>query len=277
MNIHSALLHGKNFLRCESQGLRSAEILLQFTLNVSRAHLYAHSEQILSDIQMGLYQNLIQQRHQGVPIAYLTKQRSFWKFDLMVSSDTLIPRPETEILIEQILNLTDLNQTYSLLDLGTGSGAIALAIACERPHWQIKACDESMEALCIAKHNAQLLQLESIQFIQSDWFEEFSEQRFDIIVANPPYLANHDPHLKEGDLRYEPKSALISGPDGLDDLRFIINHSCKHLNKHGLLIVEHGFEQSGSVLELFNSNGYHSIQSWSDLQGHLRICGGRKY
>ncbi len=276
MSIQNALIHGKESLIEQTEGLRAAEILLQYTLKVARAYLYAHTEQTLSPDQIAHYQDLLQRRQQGTPIAYLIGQRSFWTFDLMVSPHTLIPRPETELLIERILAKTDSKRPYTLLDLGTGSGAIALAIASERPHWQITACDQSVEALQIAEHNAQALQLTTIQFIQSDWFQALDQQQFDIIVSNPPYLSCNDPHLLQGDLRFEPQSALVSGQDGLDALRIIIQNSCHHLRGHGLLIVEHGYEQGAAIYELLDLNGYQNIQSWQDWQGHIRVCSGRK-
>lgn len=276
MTVQSALAHGKKCLVEDTEGVRAAEILLQHALSVSRSFLYAHTEQSLSLEHSLHYQTLIQQRQQGVPIAYLTGHRSFWTFDLTVTPDTLIPRPETELLIEQVLALADAKHQYTVLDLGTGSGAIALALAAERPHWQITACDQSTKALQIAQHNAQQLPINTIQFIRSDWFQALPQQQFDIIVANPPYLANKDPHLQQGDLRFEPQSALVSGQDGLDDLRIIIQNGCHYLNKHGLLIVEHGFEQGSAVHELFAQSGYRKIQSGQDWQGHFRTCSGRK-
>ena len=276
MTIQSALAHGKACLVDDPEAVRAAEILLQHILAVPRSYLYAHTEQALSDEQSSSYQAMIQQRLQGMPIAYLIGHRSFWTLDLKVNSDTLIPRPETELLVEQILAATDSKRAYSVLDLGTGSGAIAIALASERPHWQITACDQSKAALQIAQQNAQQFQITTIQFIHSDWFQAFSEQQFDIIVANPPYLTSSDPHLYQGDLRFEPLSALASGKDGLDDLRIIIQNSCNHLNEHGLLIVEHGYDQGIAVLELFTQSAFRNIQSAKDWQGHLRTCSGRK-
>jgi release factor glutamine methyltransferase len=277
LTIQGALQLGKEALTVDAEeSLRSAEILLQHTLKVSRAYLYAHGEQSLTLAQSQHYQDLLQQRQQGIPIAYLVEHRSFWTFDLQVSHDTLIPRPETELLVECTLALGDAHIKKSVLDMGTGSGAIALAIASERPNWTITACDYSLPALLIAQKNAEALQLHHIQFVHSDWFQGLHEQRFDLIVANPPYLSSDDPHLQQGDLRFEPTSALVSGLDGLEALQIIIQQGCQHLNDHGLLIVEHGYNQSVAVHELFHRYGYHDIQSWRDWQGHTRICSGRK-
>lgn len=275
-SIKTAMAYGSAYLTEQPEAIRSAEILLQHTLNVPRAHLYAHPEQCLSKQDSIRYQTMLQQRQQGIPIAYIIGQRSFWTFEINVTKDTLIPRSETELLVECTLALTNPLRPYTLLDLGTGSGAIALALASERPHWQITACDQSAQALTIAQRNAHLLQLPSIQFVLSNWLQAFSQQQFDIIVANPPYLASDDPHLQQGDLRFEPHSALVSGIDGLDALRTIIQQGFHHLTDQGILLVEHGYDQGSAVHNLFTQHSYQDIQSWQDGQGHPRICSGRK-
>lgn len=274
LTVQEALAYGKSSLDTEqSEALRSAEILLQYVLHCTRAYFYTHSEQILTYEQIQLYQSLIHQRQQGTPIAYLIGQRSFWTFELKVSPATLIPRPETELIIERTLALTDANLPLTVLDLGTGTGAIALALAAERPLWKITACDQSEAALAIAEDNARNLHL-PIHCVHSNWFQAFTNQRFDIIIANPPYLAKEDPHLQQGDLRFEPQSALVSGHDGLDDLRKIIAQSSTHLYPQGLLIVEHGYDQGEAVYQLFKQHAYQNVQSWTDWQGHSRICSG---
>lgn len=276
-SIQTALSYGKQILLAEeSEAIRSAEILLQHSLEVSRAYLYAHSEQTLSQYEYKRYQTMLTQRQQGMPIAYITGQRSFWTFELGVSTDTLIPRAETELLVERSLISADTIQPMTVLDLGTGSGAIALALASERPHWRITACDQSAQALKIAEKNARSLQITSIQFVLSDWFQAFSHQQFDIIVANPPYLCIDDPHMQKGDLRFEPQSALVSGQDGLDALHTIIQESYQHLTNQGILLVEHGYNQGIAVRDLFERYGYQDTQSLQDEQGHPRVCTGRK-
>lgn len=275
-NIQHALLHGKDYLSSEPEdALRAAEILLQHTLDVSRAYLYAHGEQSLSQEQSACYQALLEQRQRGVPIAYILGKRSFWTFDLTVTQDTLIPRPETELLVDCVLQEAD-SSPQKVLDLGTGSGAIALALATERPNWHITASDISPAALSVAQHNAAMLKLNQIHFVHSDWLQAFEQQQFDIIVANPPYLCQDDPHLQQGDLRFEPQSALISGKEGLDALRIIIQQCCHHLRNHGLLIMEHGYDQRAAVNHLLTTHGYQDIQSWQDWQGHDRISCGRR-
>lgn len=275
-SIQTALSYGKQVLLAEeSEAIRSAEILLQHSLEVSRTYLYAHSDQTLSQYEYERYQTMLAQRKQGMPIAYITGQRSFWTFELGVSTDTLIPRSETELLVERSLALADPLQSMTVLDLGTGSGAIALALASERPHWRITACDQSAPALAIAEKNARSLQITSIQFVLSNWLQAFHQQ-FDMIVANPPYLSADDPHMQQGDLRFEPQSALVSGQDGLDALRTIIHESYQHLTNQGILLVEHGYNQGTAVRDLFVRYGYQDTHSVRDEQGHLRVCTGRK-
>lgn len=276
-SIQTALSYGKQVLLAEeSEAIRSAEILLQHSLEVSRTYLYTHSDQTLSQYEYERYQTMLAQRKQGMPIAYITGQRSFWTFELDVSTDTLIPRSETELLVERSLALADPLQPITALDLGTGSGAIALALASERPHWRITACDQSAPALAIAEKNARSLQITSIQFVLSNWLQAFTHQQFDMIVANPPYLSADDPHMQQGDLRFEPPSALVSGQDGLDALRTIIQESYQHLTNQGILLVEHGYNQGTAVRDLFDRHGYQDAHSVRDEQGHLRVCTGRK-
>lgn len=254
-----------------------AEILLAHCLMKSRTYLYAHSEASLKISEYQQFQQKIEQRIQGVPIAYLTEIREFWSLPLTVSSDTLIPRPETERLVELTLTLLADQPTATLLDLGTGSGAVALALASERPQWSITAADLSQEALLIAKQNAAQLRVHNIVFLHSDWFSALTEAtQFNAIVSNPPYIAAHDPHLMQGDLRFEPHLALVSGEDGLTAINYIIKQSISRLKPNGLLLIEHGFDQHTKIETLLHDSGYKEIQCWQDWQGNNRVSGGRR-
>lgn len=253
-----------------------AELLLAHTLNRSRTYLYTHPEMSLEPGHQGVYRQLLQKRCEGYPIAYLLGEREFWSLPIRVNEATLIPRPETELLVELTLNLLKEVSHASILDLGTGSGAIALALASERPAWQILACDRSKAALDIATSNASRLGIKNIRFLLSDWFEAIPHQTFDAIVSNPPYIATEDPHLTQGDVRFEPKDALISGVHGLDAISYLTQQSHSHLNAQGLLLLEHGYEQGPAVNALLKQGGYEDMQCWQDHQGHDRVSGAWK-
>ena len=238
-SYQKAIQHAQSQLDQDSAKLE-AEILLCFLLKITRTQLYTWPERELSESQAQAFFDLVAQRQQGQPIAYLTGQREFWGLNLQVNPNTLIPRADTETLVEAALQQANLypQTELKLLDLGTGSGAIALALASELPQAEIHAADYSSQALAIAQANAQQLNL-AIQFHQGSWFEPVSGHKFDIIVSNPPYIESDDPHLNQGDLRFEPNQALASGTDGLDDLRVIISHAPAYLKPQGWLMVEH--------------------------------------
>ena len=277
-DIKRALRHAIDRLKPSSTSADiDAEILLAFTLATSRAFLYTHSEQMLSHKESETYEQFIAQRIAGMPIAYLTGTREFWSLPLTVGKDTLIPRPETELLVELTLELLKTNSLASVLDLGTGSGAIALALASERPDWTLIAGDSSQAAIAIATHNTHQLGLKNVQLVCSDWFSSIQTQCFHAIVSNPPYIAENDPHLKEGDVRFEPQQALISGADGMDSLRYIIEHAYDHLLPGGLLLLEHGYSQARVVTDLLRQKGYEQSTSWLDHQGHERVSGGWRH
>lgn len=220
---------------------------------------------------------MVAQRLQGRPIAHLIGKREFSTLELSVTPDTLIPRPETELLVELALERIPPNQTCNILDLGTGTGAIALALASERPQAQIMAIDQSLSALQIAKLNAERYQLTNIQFIQSNWFTNLANTAhpvFDVIVSNPPYIAEGDQHLKQGDVRFEPLTALTAGHDGLNDLRVIVQQAPDYLTKQGWLLVEHGYDQGLAVRQLFAQAGFTAIATKQDLAGHDRVTLG---
>ncbi len=259
-------------------GLASARIeiqcLLEHVLSVNRAYLFAHPEHILNITENNYYLVLLQRRMSGEPIAYILGNREFFGLNLFITHDTLIPRPETELLVELALERSSVSKQL-ILDLGTGSGAIALAIAHYRPEADIFACDFSSSALTVAQSNALRLGITNVHFVESDWFSSFCGHRFDIIVSNPPYIAIDDPHLSQGDVRYEPNSALVSGKDGLDDISQIILQSGAHLNPGGWLLLEHGYDQAQRVRELLQNSGFESVFSAKDISGIERCSGGQ--
>ncbi len=249
------------------------QCLLQQSLKVSRVYLFAHPERSLNEVEYAQYTAWLQRRLCGEPIAYILGEREFFGLHLQLNTHTLIPRPETELLVEQALQIISSN-AYSVLDLGTGSGAIALALAHHRPHINIVASDISSAALAVASANAQRLNIQNVNFVQSDWYAELGEQCFDLIVSNPPYIAADDPHLQLGDLRFEPRSALASGADGLQDMRKIITRAHAHLKAPGQLWLEHGYDQAERVRDLFYQAGFTAICSVRDMSGIERITGG---
>ena len=277
MNIQQALQQADSSLsEVSPTATLDAQVLLSHVLQCNTAHIAAWPEKDLSKEQQTKYLNLIQQRSQGIPVAYLTQQREFWSLIFAVNDSTLIPRPDTETLVEYILSNFNDKDDLTLLDLGTGTGAIAISIASERPSWQIVASDFSEDALVLAKQNSETHQTSRITFIQSDWFTEISRSNFDIIVCNPPYIAADDPHLQQGDVRFEPESALISGEAGMDDIEHLCLHAKDHLKDGGSFIVEHGYNQQHLVAECFAKNNFIDIEQKQDLAGHVRMTAGKK-
>lgn len=249
-----------------------AEVLLAHVLQKDRSYLRAHDSDELNPCQQEKFQTLVQQRNQGIPLAYLIGHKEFWSLELLVTPDVLIPRPETELLVETVLEILPKNQQITVADLGTGSGAIALALAKERPQWEITAVDFSAKALEIAKKNAQQLNIMNINFIQSDWCTELPRKKYAAIISNPPYIANDDPHLLA--LRYEPQSALIAEANGLAAFSSIMQQAKSHLKKQGLLLFEHGYNQEKSIKELFEKYSYTAIANKRDLAGLPRVSYG---
>jgi len=252
--------------------------ILEQHYQLPRSALLSRDQMELSQIALEQWQSLLSKRLIGEPIAYLIGKRGFHNIELFVAPGVLIPRPETELLVEiGLQEITRLEKPTKVLDLGTGSGAIALAIAHAAPQALVTATDESVEALEIAKTNAQSLGLESrVQFRKGCWYEFLDQEaRFEIILSNPPYIASQDPHLAQGDLRFEPISALTDHANGLTCLEAIISGSKAHLKPNGLLAVEHGFDQSDAVIALMNAAGLQGIQSHLDLAGHHRVVSGR--
>lgn len=254
-----------------SEAKFEAQLLLQTAAGVNRAWLLAHEYDTLSRPVAEEFQRLLQRRLLGEPIAYILGRREFYGLNLTVSRATLIPRADTETLVDAALAKIAVNQPSAILDLGTGSGAIALAIGQQRPLSDIIALDASVAALDIAQKNALALDVNNISFIASDWFEQLAPQRFDLIVSNPPYIAQHDAHLGRGDLRFEPLSALVSGVDGLDAIRHIIEHSLIFLKPQAWLLLEHGYDQAAQVAELMAETGLVNISTFKDLGGNDRV------
>lgn len=256
-----------------------AKILLAYVLKCTKEYLWAYPEKEISQQQEKFFMSLIARRASGEPIAYITGSKEFWSLDLKVTKDVLIPRADTELLIEIILkkqtNERLSNQNLSsidVLDLGTGSGAIGLALASEQPDWHITAVDFSKPALEIAKYNAEKNSINNISFVYSDWFENISQsKKFNIIVSNPPYIEKADQHLCQGDLRFEPETALVSGKDGLDDIRKIIINAQNYLKPNGLLILEHGYNQAERIQTILLKDNYLNIETHQDLAGLNRV------
>jgi release factor glutamine methyltransferase len=257
-----------------SESLLDVEVLLAHVLQVSRAYLRAFPERVLTSVEQNQFISLLEQRQQGVPVAYLIGRREFWSLDLQVTPDTLIPRPETELLVE--LALTKQSESTGLLaDLGTGSGAIALALAHEKPGWQIYATDISAAALMVAKRNASRLGIKNVVLQQGSWCAALPQNLFDLIVSNPPYIGEEDADLEATVLEHEPRSALIAAEDGLSDLRQIIQTSRTYLKPKGWLLVEHGFRQGEKVRSVFLKTGYTQVATHCDLAGLERVTVGQ--
>ena len=254
---------------------REAVVLLQAVLHRDRGYFHAFPERSVADAPLAHYWSLVARRQAGEPVAYILGVREFWSLPMLVTPDTLIPRPETELLVELTLALP-LPADAAVVDLGTGCGAIACALAAERPAWHLLAVDRSAAALAVAGRNVATLGLGNVVLTCSDWFAALDRgQRFEAVVSNPPYVACHDAHLQAGDLRFEPRSALVSGDDGLDAIRVLVRSAPDYLIDDGWLLCEHGYTQGLAVRELMLAAGYARVATHRDLAGRDRVTLGQ--
>lgn len=276
MQIKDLLQQATQQLAEHSDSARlDAELLLAHCLHKPRSYLFTWPEAEPDQQQQARFTQLLQQRSSGQPVAYLLGYRNFWDLTLKVTPDTLIPRPETELLVETALELLATKPASQILELGTGSGAIAIALARALPSAGITATDISRPALQVAQENARTYNLGNISFLHADWLSNLpARQNFDLILSNPPYIATDDPHLHSGDVRFEPLSALASGTDGLDDIRRLIRQSVSFLKAEGVLMFEHGYDQGPETVKLMQQAGFGKVRCLKDLAGHDRITLG---
>ncbi len=253
-----------------------SEILLVFAINKPRVYLHTWPDANIPVDTCQLYYSLIQRRQQGEPIAYITGKREFWSLNLNVNSNVLIPRSDTEVLVEKALQQIKDIQNPFIIDLGTGSGAIALAIASERPDANVTASDSSQAALTVAKNNAQQLKIGNVNFIQKNWCQDLPLNHYHLMISNPPYIACNDPHLTQGDLRSEPSSALSSGEEGLDDIKIICSTAGQHLRDGGWLYLEHGYDQTDAVQKILGAENFLHLGQACDLNQIPRLSWGQK-
>ncbi len=252
-----------------------AELLLCHSLQCERSYLFTWPDKTLSEETLAVFQSLLARRLAGEPIAHIIGERGFWDLRLAVNSSTLIPRPDTETLVEEALACFPGGAEH-VLDLGTGTGAIALALASEWPASKVLGVDKNTEAVALAEQNRHANNVSNAEFIQSSWFDEIAEEsRFQLIVSNPPYIDQDDPHLQCGDVRFEPHSALVAGRNGMADLEFIIQQAPSFLQSNGFLILEHGYQQAEDVRKALLERGYEAVDSCQDLAGNVRISFGR--
>ena len=275
--LQTLLREGSTRLSATSDSARlDAEVLLCHVLDINRAQLFANPEGLVDEDEADEFFTLIDARAERKPIAHLTGYKEFWSLLLEVSPEVLVPRPETELLVEQALEHIPLHAALDVLDLGTGSGAIPVALSIERTRCRFTAIDNSPAALEIARRNAAEHADTSVELICGSWFEPLEDRTFDLILSNPPYVATDRPKLTDPETAYEPEQALWSGADGLDAIREIVKGAPAHLNAGGILMLEHGFEQAGAVAALMREAGFNDIRTHNDLAGHPRVTEGRR-
>jgi release factor glutamine methyltransferase len=259
------------------------ELILCHVLQKNRTWLFTWSDKILTAEQQQLFNDFFLRRKNGEPVAHIIGQREFWSLPLAVNNSTLIPRPDTELLVEAVLELFAEDapqQPRRCLDLGTGTGAIVLALASEKPEWQLLGVDKSADAILLAEKNRAVLRFDHVKMLQSDWFAAIANdtamQQFDVIVSNPPYIDPQDPHLAQGDVRFEPRSALVADNKGFADIELIIQQSWDYLSPQGWLLLEHGYDQGVAVRDLLSARGFTQVETRRDLGGNERVSIGRK-
>lgn len=267
----------KRLANTSDSALLDAEIILCYVLGKPRTHLRAWPEKQLTKPQHSRFIALLKQRQQGVPIAYIIGTREFWSRNFNVDANVLIPRPETELLLELSLNKIIDKPQAQVIDLGTGSGIIAITLAAERPDLKVFATDISDKALKKARENATMHPVKNIHFIQSNWFDAITPTQFDLVISNPPYIESNDPHLSQGDLRFEPNTALISADQGLRDIKTLCHQACHYLKPDGTLLIEHGFNQQTAVRAIFAGLKYQNITTHTDLSANPRVVTGQWY
>ena len=269
--LEQAIAAGADLLALSSESAKlDAQVLLLHILQKPRSYLFTWPEHALSDEQQSQFNVFIQRRLKGEPVAHITGQREFWSLSLEVNATTLIPRPDTETLVEQALEVT-VPATAKVLDLGTGTGAIALALGSEMPNWQITAVDRVSDAVALATRNQQRLAINNVHVKQSNWFSELHGEKFNLIVTNPPYIESSDIHLNQGDVRFEPLSALVADDCGMSDIKQIITQSRDYLSSNGYLLIEHGFEQGEAVRHFFEKMAFVNIKTVKDLGNNDRV------
>ncbi|MGB0895618.1 MAG: peptide chain release factor N(5)-glutamine methyltransferase [Parashewanella sp.] len=275
LSIGHAIQWGFSQLSEHSESAQlDAEVCLQHCLNKNRTYLYTWPDKNLTANQWQAFANMIAKRKLGQPIAHIIGEREFWSLPFLVNETTLIPRPDTEILVETALNLP-LAEDARILDLGTGTGAIALALASEKPQWKITAVDKVADAVTLAKANQARLSLPQVEICQSDWFSAIKQSKFDLIVSNPPYIDHKDHHLTQGDVRFEPLSALTANEQGFADLFHIASHAKQHLTENGYLLMEHGYKQGLTLRQKMSELGYLDVGTIRDFGSNERCTLGR--
>lgn len=279
ITVAQCLQHASELESISDSARLDIEIILCHILQKNRTWLFTWPDKLLDGIQQQLFNDFFQRRKSGEPIAHIIGQREFWSLPLAVNNSTLIPRPDTELLVEITLELFAQDKPEQIrhcLDLGTGTGAIVLALASEKSHWQLLGVDKSAEVVALAEKNRQQLNINHVDILQSDWFAQIETRVFDVIVSNPPYIDPQDPHLDQGDVRFEPRSALVADNRGFADIEYIIRESWNYLLPDGKLLLEHGYDQGEMVRELLLARGFIAVDTRCDLGGNERVSFGNK-